>query len=175
MAWIAPRTWAVNEVLTAANMNTYVSDNLAWLNTLRPRATAIGSLSVASGSFVTPTGTWSSCSPNVGGMYSSSAMYFTCATPGDWQFNLSVQFTTSPTGKRGAVICSDTAANGLGTIYAMDMREPVGNTEINALSLTTGLVRTTAINQRVHFAIRQSTGASMTCAVRFSGYFMGNP
>ena len=31
MAWNTPRTWAVNEVLTAANMNTYISDDLSWM------------------------------------------------------------------------------------------------------------------------------------------------
>ena len=34
MAWTAPRDWAVDEVLTAANMDTYVSDNLAYLKAL---------------------------------------------------------------------------------------------------------------------------------------------
>lgn len=33
MAWSAPRTWSVGELVTAANMNTYVSDNLAYLKT----------------------------------------------------------------------------------------------------------------------------------------------
>lgn len=31
MAWSTPRTWSVNEKLTAANMNTYVSDELTYL------------------------------------------------------------------------------------------------------------------------------------------------
>ena len=32
MAWSTPRTWTVGEVLTAANMNTYISNNLAYLH-----------------------------------------------------------------------------------------------------------------------------------------------
>lgn len=31
MAWTTPRTWAVNEKVTAANMNTYISNNLSHL------------------------------------------------------------------------------------------------------------------------------------------------
>ncbi len=170
MAWTAPKTWAVNEVLTAANMNTYVSDDLKWVATDFPRATAIGTLAVASGStFATPTGTWSSASPNVGGMYTNSAMYLQCGMAGAYQFNLSVVFSTNATGKRGAIISS--AAAGSGTIYAEDMREPVAGVEPNALTLSTGLIQCSAF-QQIHFAIRQSSGSSMNCAVRFSGWWV---
>jgi hypothetical protein len=31
MAWITPRVWSVGELLTAAHMNTYLSDNLSYL------------------------------------------------------------------------------------------------------------------------------------------------
>ncbi len=31
MSWSTPRTWAVGELVTAANMNTYISDNLSYL------------------------------------------------------------------------------------------------------------------------------------------------
>lgn len=33
MSWSTPRTWTVGEVLTASNMNTYVSSDLAFLGT----------------------------------------------------------------------------------------------------------------------------------------------
>jgi len=33
MAWTAPRTWVVGELVTAAIMNTYIRDNQAYLNT----------------------------------------------------------------------------------------------------------------------------------------------
>lgn len=37
MAWSTPRTWSVGEALSAANMNTYISDNLSYLHdTLLP-------------------------------------------------------------------------------------------------------------------------------------------
>jgi hypothetical protein len=31
MAWSTPRTWTTNELVTAANMNTYISDDLGFL------------------------------------------------------------------------------------------------------------------------------------------------
>lgn len=31
MAWSTPRTWVPSEVVTAGNMNTYISDDLAYL------------------------------------------------------------------------------------------------------------------------------------------------
>src|SRR5262245_36675184 len=40
MAWTAPKTWAVNEVVTAANMNTHVRDNENWLGNDFPRCKA---------------------------------------------------------------------------------------------------------------------------------------
>lgn len=52
MAWTTPRTWATNETLTAANMNTHVRDALNWLANDHPRcrATRTATQSIASGS-----------------------------------------------------------------------------------------------------------------------------
>lgn len=51
MAWTTPRTWATNETLTAANMNTHVRDALNWLANDHPRcrATRTATQSMASG------------------------------------------------------------------------------------------------------------------------------
>lgn len=40
MAWTAPKTWSVNEVVTAANVNTHLRDNLNWLANDKPRCKA---------------------------------------------------------------------------------------------------------------------------------------
>lgn len=170
MAWTAPRDWSTNEVLTAANMDTYVSDNLRWLNEGRPRCTMAGTLAVASGSgFATPTGTWSTVSPNAGSMYASStAMYLNTGTPGAFQFSLMVIYSTSATGKRGAVI--STSAAGGGTILAEDVRESTAGTETTAITITTPLVQLGSTS--IHFGIRQNSGGSMNCTVRFSGLWV---
>ena len=176
MAWTAPRDWSTNEAVTSANMDTYVSDNLRWLNEARPRLTVGGNVSVATGSgFATPTGTWGSASPNAGSMYASStALYMNTPTAGVYQFSLMVIFSTNETGKRGAII--STAAGGAGTVLAEDMRMPVTgttpNSETNALTITTPLVQLGATS--IHFAIRQSSGSAMTCSVRFSGLWVAN-
>ena len=55
MAWTTPRTWASGEVVTAANMNLYVRDNLSYLFTRTAVETgdvlAYGSSSIPSGYF----------------------------------------------------------------------------------------------------------------------------
>lgn len=54
MAFTTPKTWAVGDILTAADMNTYVRSNAAWLGTDKPSARAFHSTtqSIASGSYV---------------------------------------------------------------------------------------------------------------------------
>lgn len=47
MAWTAPRTWAVGEVVTAAIMNTHVRDDL--LETAAAKVTTQGDLVYATG------------------------------------------------------------------------------------------------------------------------------
>lgn len=172
MAWTAPRDWSTNEAVTSANMDTYVSDNLRWLNEQRPRLTLDGNLAVANSSgFVTPTGTWGSASPNAGSMYASStAMYMNTPTAGCYQFSLMVIFNTADAGKRGAII--STSAGGAGTVLAEDMRGTTGSTETTAITITTPLVQLGATS--IHFAIRQQSTVSMTCSVRFSGLWVAN-
>lgn len=47
MAWTAPKTWTAGSVLTAAELNTHVRDNL--LETLPAKASAAGQVGVATG------------------------------------------------------------------------------------------------------------------------------
>jgi hypothetical protein len=37
MAWTTPKSWASNEVVTAANMNSHLRDNMNWLANDKPR------------------------------------------------------------------------------------------------------------------------------------------
>ena len=177
MAWSTPRTWATLEAVTAANMNTYVSDNLRWLNELRPRAAMSGSLSVASGStFATPsyvasTSEWNDVTINVGGVYTGvNNFYGTAATPGAYMATLTTIFSTSSAGKRGIAL-SSTAA-GADTIWAEAQSEAVASTEVTALSVSS-LIQLTA-NAKVHIGIRQSSGSAMTCAVRFTMFWVAS-
>ena len=172
MAWTAPRTWATLEAVSAANMNTYVSDNLRWLNELRPRAAMSGSLSVASGStFATPTGNWNDVSINVGGVYTGTGnIYGTAATAGAYMVTCHVIFAADADGKRG--VCLSSGAAGSGVIYAQETIENIGATEVPAVSVAS-LVQLGA-NAKVYIGIRQNSGASMTCAVRFTMWWVAS-
>lgn len=41
MPFTTPKTWSVNEVVTAANMNTHLRDNMAWVATDMPHCRAL--------------------------------------------------------------------------------------------------------------------------------------
>lgn len=49
MAWTDPKTWAVGEVLTASDMNTYLSDNTNDLRLLNESGTATADYTLALG------------------------------------------------------------------------------------------------------------------------------
>lgn len=74
MAWTSPRTWLVNEVLTAANLNTHLRDDLNWLANDHPRcrATRTAVQSINSGSDVAIAFTGAE-SYDVGPMHAASA------------------------------------------------------------------------------------------------------
>ena len=115
MAWNTPRTWATNEVLTSANMNTYVSDDLSWLGSVRPHCQvrdATGPTGTAS--WVNPS--WDAITTNVGSMAASSTGFVTASTAGFYLIGASCTFGSDSTaGVRGLMLSS--AANGGGTVY----------------------------------------------------------
>lgn len=177
MAWTAPRTWASNEAVTSSNMNTYVSDNLRWLNELRPRAAMAGSLTVANGStFATPsyvatTSEWNDVTINVGGVYTAvNNFYGTAATPGAYMVTCHVIFAADADGKRG--VCLSSGAAGSGVIYAQETIENIGATEVPAVSVASLVQLGPAA--KVYIGIRQNSGASMTCAVRFTMWWVAS-
>lgn len=181
MGWNTPRTWSPNEVLTYQNMNTYVSNDLAWLVNDRPRASLSATVNVASASgssFSTPTfggsasSSWTAASSAAGSIHSTSSMFFTAAVstagPGFYLCTANVIFSTDGLGKRG--VCLSSSAAGAGTIYAQDLREPVAGGNAAAINVV-ALVPLTA-GQQIHLGIRQNSGASMLCAVRFACMWM---
>lgn len=72
MAWTTPRTWTTAELVTAANMNTYISDNLSYLYSNIPPSeigvsqtvnntnveTTLGTVTVAAGTLGTTGLVW---------------------------------------------------------------------------------------------------------------------
>ena len=172
MAWNPPVNWSTNEEVTSTKMSQQVYSNMLWLNEQRPRAAMAGNLTVSTGSsFAVPTGSWNDVTINVGGVYTgASNIYGTAPTAGAYMATLTTIFTTNATGKRGIVLQS-TAAGGVGNvIWAEAQSEPVANTEVTALSASS-LIQLTA-NAKVYIGIRQNSGASMTCAVRFTMWWV---
>ena len=167
--------WAENEEVTASKMDTYVKDNLSWLGNDHPRVVAIGSLSFATGAaWNTASTNWSSATPNVNGMYAAATRYLTVTAPGLYLWTVSVQFTTDMTGVRGVALSS--AAAGTGTIYAADMRDAatVGSGSVATAITVTAPVYHSSIGEQMHLSVRQQSGSSMTCGVRFAGIWLAN-
>lgn len=170
MAWNPPVNWSTNEEVTSTKMSQQVYSNMLWLNEQRPRAAMAGNLSVANGStFATPTGSWNDVTINVGGVYTgASNIYGTAPTVGAYMVTCHVIFAADADGKRG--VCLSSSAAGAGTIYAQETIENIGATEIPAVSVAS-LVQVAA-NGKVYIGIRQNSGASMTCAVRFTMFWV---
>ena len=126
MAWNTPRTWATNEVLTSANMNTYVSDDLSWLGSVRPHCQvrdATGPTGTAS--WVNPS--WDAITTNVGSMAASSTGFVTASTAGFYLIGASCTFGSDGTAGVRALMLSS-AATGGGTVYCQsNTTHHVGN------------------------------------------------
>lgn len=172
MAWNPPVNWSTNEEVTSTKMSQQVYSNMLWLNEQRPRAAMAGSLSVANGStFATPTGSWNDVTINVGGVYTgASNIYGTAPTVGAYMVTCHVIFAADADGKRGVVLQS-IAAGGVGNvIWAEEVIENIGAAEAPAVSVSS-LIQLTA-NAKVYIGIRQNSGAAMTCAVRFTMWWV---
>lgn len=156
MAWSTPRTWSVNEVLTAANMNTYVSDDLSWMGISRPhgRVTDASFSHNSPGNWLTPS--WDSISTNVGTGFATSTGYFTAPNAGFYLLGADGTFASDATGARAIMLSS--GANGTGTVYAQNF-SPSQSLAI-ASAVTTGVQL--AANARVYVSLLQHSGDPLT-------------
>lgn len=156
MAWTTPRTWSVNEVLTAANMNTYISDDLSWMGISRPhgRVTDASFSHNSSGNWLTPS--WDSISTNVGTGFATSTGYFTAPNAGFYLLGADGTFASNATGARAIMLSS--GADGSGTVYAQNF-SPSQSLAI-ASAVTTGVQL--AANARVYVSLLQGSGGTLT-------------
>lgn len=116
MAWSTPRTWATLEAVTAANMNTYVSDDLSWLGISRSHCQVRDAGFVpTAGSWASPS--WDSLTTNVNSMAALSTGYITATTAGFYMVGASCLFGSDATAGMRALMLSTSAAGG-GTVYA---------------------------------------------------------
>jgi len=156
MAWSTPRTWATLEAVTAANMNTYVSDDLSWLGISRPhgRVTDVSFSHNSTNNWLTPS--WDSISTNVGTGFATSTGYFTAPNTGFYLLGADATFASNATGARAIMLSS--GANGTGTVYAQNF-SPSQSLAI-ASAVTTG-VQLTAF-QTVYVSLFQASGGTLT-------------
>lgn len=85
MAWTAPATWAIDEIVTASKMNTHVRDNLAYLKgaagtiAFDAGATFAGVLTVTGGNGIVSISTSSAANPTITSTNDSSvnSLFFT--------------------------------------------------------------------------------------------------
>ena len=156
MAWTTPRTWSVNEKLTAANMNTYVSDDLSWMGISRPhgRVTDASFSHTSSGNWLTPS--WDSISTNVGSGFATSTGYFTAPNAGFYMVGADATFASNATGARGIMLSS--GADGTGTVYAQNFA-PSQSVAV-AAAVTTGVQL--AGSGRVYVSLFQGSGGTLT-------------
>jgi hypothetical protein len=101
MAWTTPKSWATNEVVTAANMNTHLRDNMAFVGS--PPTVAVynsASVLVSNSAFLVMlanTELWDTDS-----MHStvSNTARLTATTAGRYQLNVTMRFGVNATGAR---------------------------------------------------------------------------
>lgn len=177
MGWTDPDTnsFAGDEEVTASKLNTIVRDNLSWLGIDHPRAAAYGTLSVANGTtFDVPSGTWTGCSPNVGGMYASTEESLLFTSAGSYFVACTAVFPDAG-GKRGLALGPTLSGGDLsgsitaGTLFCEAYSEPVAGT-VTALSVS-ALVSVSA-NTRVYIGCRQNSGGALDVQFRLSAIWM---
>lgn len=109
MAWTTPKTWAVGDVLTAADTNTYIRDNTKWLGTDKPHCRVRNSANISH----TSTGnyqalTFDSERVDVGPMHDTTTNTGRLTVPagggGFYAIGGQIEFASNATGRRGIQI-----------------------------------------------------------------------
>ena len=109
MPWTTPKTWAVGDVLTAADLNTYNRDNAKWLGTDKPHCRVRNSANISH----TSTGnyqalTFDSERVDVGPMHDTSTNTGRITVPtgggGFYAIGGCIEFASNTTGRRGVQV-----------------------------------------------------------------------
>lgn len=160
MAWSTPRTWATLEEVTAANMNTYVSDDLSWLGTGRSHCQVRDALATPGGSSAWTAVSWDAVTTNLDSMASTSNSYITATTSGFYLIGASAVFAANTTaGIRAIALSSGTAASG--TIYAQSNTTQHGS-NASGVTIMTGIQLTASAAVYLSIASSNSTADSVS-------------
>lgn len=109
MAFTTPKTWSVADVLTAADLNAYVRDNIKWLGTDKPRCRVRNSANIShtsSGNYQALT--FNSERVDVGSMHDTGSNTGRLTVPtgggGFYAIGGCIEFAADSTGRRGIQI-----------------------------------------------------------------------
>lgn len=158
MAWTTPKTWTVGDVLSAADLNTYVRDNAKWLGTDKPHCRVRNSANIShtsSGSYQALT--FNSERVDVGAMHDTSTNTGRLTVPtgggGFYAVGGCIEFDGNGTGRRGIQI----RLNGA-TVIA---REETGNAGANDHAITIHTVYQLAAGDYVELMALQASGGNL--------------
>ena len=132
MPLTTPKTFGVGDVLTAADLNTYQRDNVAWLATDKPRCRArnTGNIShTSSGSYQALT--FNSERVDVGAMHDTSTNTGRLTVPagggGYYAIGGSIEFAANATGRRGIQV----RVNGATIIARSEVGSQTGDSTVS--------------------------------------------
>lgn len=158
MPLTTPKTYSVGDVLTAADLNTYQRDNIAWLATDKPHCRVRNTANIShtsSGSYQALT--FNSERVDVGSMHDTSTNTSRITVPsgggGLYAIGGCIEFAGSGTGRRGIQI----RLNGT-TVIA---REETGNLGANDHAVTVATVYQLAAGDYVELMGLQASGGSL--------------
>ena len=159
MAYTAPPTFSDTNVLYASQLNTYLRDNMAWIESDRPRCALTlngGAYTHAlanSGKWMNPA--WSSTEPvDTGSMHSGTNAYVTVPSGagGFWMFGASATWDGNTAGSRGIALTTSAATGGgalAGTLLAKVQESAINNGPSLVVSGATYLAASTTIYANV--------------------------
>lgn len=159
MAWTAPATWSINDVVTADDMNN-IEDNLDYLkqyieNSVEVRRTS--ALSFSSGSYANMY--WETENYDNGDL-SSSALNLTAPVSGLYYVEASIQFASHATGLRYIQLIKN------GSVVAHNHVPSIGITNV-FVSRFVNL----AVNDTMAVQARQDSGGALNVQVSDKTYF----
>ncbi len=159
MAWTAPKTWSVGDVLTAADLNAYVRDNGKWLGTDKPHCRVRNSANIShtsSGSYQALT--FNAERVDVGPMHDTSTNTGRLTVPsgggGFYMIGGCIEFAANATGLRGIQI----RLNG-STIIAIHEAPSIGAGSDHPVAVAT--TYQLAAGDYVELMGKQSSGGSL--------------
>jgi hypothetical protein len=157
MAWTSPKTWAVGNVLTASEMNTYVRDNTAFLNA-PPSTRVYNNAAISVNNTTNTTLTFNTERWDTDTMHNTvtNTSRLTATTAGLYHIYANISWASNATGYRVMTI----VLNGATTIANVDQRAVDGAITTHVVSTEYSLAAT----DYVEVVVYQNSGGALNVA-----------